>query len=352
MSELQSPGGPCSIGIVTFADDLHALVIQDRLQSMPNTRCAIIEVDRLADQSDGLSWSAPVDEPNFSVPTRGGGRVDVASLDAIWFRRWNHPQRDVPPLADFAQVEVVHRSCSTTLMGGLLTSFDGAWVSPPEATRRAENKLVQLRAAQAAGLAVPQTLISQDPAAIRAFCAALPDSAVIKTVHGTPRSQLFSVRVTDHHLDDDDVLRICPTIFQEYVPGNRHLRVLCCGRHTYAVQIETERLDWRLDLDTPMFPVQLDAEVERQLGYVLERLGLRMGVADLKLTPAGDPVWLELNPQGQFLFLEGLTGLDLTGAFADFLRHEALTASGRRKNRMHDQRRRRIPVGRSRSAHA
>jgi hypothetical protein len=183
------------------------------------------------------------------------------------------------------------------------------------------------------------------------FCAALPDSAVIKTVHGTPRSQLFSVRVTDHHLDDDDVLRICPTIFQEYVPGS-HLRVLRCGRHTYAVQIETERLDWRLDLDTPMFPVQLDAEVERQLGYVLERLGLRMGVADLKLTPAGDPVWLELNPQGQFLFLEGLTGLDLTGAFADFLRHEALTASGRRKNRMHDQRRRRIPVGRSRSAHA
>lgn len=62
-----------------------------------------------------------------------------------------HPQRNIPPLADPAQVEVVHRSCSTTLLGGLLTSFHGAWVSTPEATRRAENKLVQLRAAQAAG---------------------------------------------------------------------------------------------------------------------------------------------------------------------------------------------------------
>ena len=112
---------------------------------------------------EGLSLSVPVSEPSFSVPTRDGELLDVASLDAIWFRRWNHPQRDLPPLADLAQIEVVHRSCSTTLLGGLLTSSDGAWVSRPEATRRAENKLVQLRAAQSAGFAVPQTLVSQDP---------------------------------------------------------------------------------------------------------------------------------------------------------------------------------------------
>ena len=288
----------------------------------------IIEADRLADHAEGLSWSAPVSEPSFSVPTRDGELLDVASLDAIWFRRWNHPQRDLPPLADLAQIEVVHRSCSTTLLGGLLTSFDGAWVSRPEATRRAENKLVQLRAAQSAGFAVPQTLVSQDPDKIRTFCAALPNPAVMKTVHGTPRSQLFSVRVTDAHLADDKALRICPTIFQEYVTGHRHLRVLCCGGRTYAVQIETERLDWRLDLDTPMFPVQLEATVERRLNDVVARLGLRMGVADLKITPDGEPVWLELNPQGQFLFLEGLTGLDLSGAFAEFLHDEARKAGG------------------------
>ncbi|MFE6052518.1 hypothetical protein ACFQ6N_17330 [Kitasatospora sp. NPDC056446] len=40
---------------------------------------------------------------------------------------------------------------------------------------------------------------------------------------------------------------------------------------------------------------------------------------DLKLTPEGQPVWLEVNPQGQFLFLEPLTGMPLTEHFADFL---------------------------------
>lgn len=342
MSAPGSDGHPCSIAIVTFADDLHALVIQDRLRRMRDTQCVIVEVDRLADHAYGLSWRAPAERPNFSVPTRDGDRLDVASLDAIWFRRSNHPQRDIPPLADVAQVEVVNRSCATTLLGGLLTSFAGAWVSRPEATSRAENKLVQLRAAQAAGFSIPRTLVSQDPQAIRAFCAELPGPAVIKTVRGTPHSQLFTVRVTDDHLADDDALRICPTIFQEYVPGSRHLRVLCCGRRAHAVQIETERLDWRLDLDTPIIPVKLEAHLERQLADVLERLGLRMGVADLKITPDGDPVWLELNPQGQFLFIEGLTGIDLTGPFCDFVREEAANDQGSRRTR----------IGRSGSAHA
>jgi hypothetical protein len=53
-----------------------------------------------------------------------------------------------------------------------------------------------------------------------------------------------------------------------------------------------------------------------------------MGVFDLKMDPLGLPVFLELNPQGQFLFVEGLTGMDLIGPFSAFLRGEALTAAG------------------------
>jgi hypothetical protein len=44
-----------------------------------------------------------------------------------------------------------------------------------------------------------------------------------------------------------------------------------------------------------------------------------MGIVDMKLAPDGEPVWLEVNPQGQFLFLEGLCGMPLTEIFADFL---------------------------------
>ncbi len=47
-----------------------------------------------------------------------------------------------------------------------------------------------------------------------------------------------------------------------------------------------------------------------------------MGVFDLKVAPDGEPVWLEINPQGQFLFVEGMCGLPLTAAFCRFLASE------------------------------
>lgn len=87
----------------------------------------------------------------------------------------------------------------------------------------------------------------------------------------------------------------------------------------YAALIATTALDWRPDLNVPISPWPVPDGIRRRVGTVLRQLGLRMGIVDLKLTPEGEPVWLEVNPQGQFLFLEPLTGEPLTEHFADFL---------------------------------
>jgi hypothetical protein len=56
-----------------------------------------------------------------------------------------------------------------------------------------------------------------------------------------------------------------------------------------------------------------------------------MGIIDMKLDSDGRPVWLEVNPQGQFLFLEGMCrDLPLTQLFAEFLMREAEMAARRR----------------------
>jgi hypothetical protein len=62
--------------------------------------------------------------------------------------------------------------------------------------------------------------------------------------------------------------------------------------------------------------------LSRQLVALINRLGLRMGVMDLKISPSGQVVWLEVNPQGQFLFAEALSGTPLVQPFADFLERE------------------------------
>lgn len=65
-------------------------------------------------------------------------------------------------------------------------------------------------------------------------------------------------------------------------------------------------MDWRYPLDAKVEPYKLDKDTVEGLGTMMNRLGLRMGIFDMKITPRGELFWLEVNPQGQFLFLEGL----------------------------------------------
>lgn len=59
--------------------------------------------------------------------------------------------------------------------------------------------------------------------------------------------------------------------------------------------------------------------MKAQLLELQRQLGLAMGIHDCKEGADGEWYWLEVNPQGRFLFLEPLTSLGLAGRFADFL---------------------------------
>lgn len=318
---------PVRIAILTFADDLHALAIQAHLRGVAETVCDVVETDRIADFA-ALTWSIGDRTYPVEIPTRDAGPMNPTDYQAIWYRRSNHPQAAAKELADPVAAEIVNAATQRALLGTLTNQFRGRWVSHPVSTQQAENKLVQLHAAHTVGLTVPTTLVSNDPAVIRRFWVDVDGKAVMKSVAGTMRSQLFTLALREEHLADTDALRLGPTIFQRFVDGSRHIRALCCGDHVYAAEIDSPELDWRVNLDVPVRSFDVDAVTARRLAAMLRLLGLRMGIFDLKLDPSGEPVFLELNPQGQFLFVEGLTGMDLTGEFGAFLRTEALAAAG------------------------
>jgi glutathione synthase/RimK-type ligase-like ATP-grasp enzyme len=273
-----------------------------------------------------MNWSDSggcVDE--CRLPTRSGDPVDVRTLDVMWWRRVQREQRLPWSLGDSAQVDLVNNDCSAALVGTLLTRFHGVWINDPIRAFYSENKLLQLHTADAAGFHVPDTLVSQDPDCIRRFCGGR-DGTVVKAVMGTRKAGLLTRMVTERHLASNNAMRVAPAIYQEYIPGARHVRVQCFGDDVIAVLITTEDLDWRARLDSDFQPWSLPERVRAGVTKVLETLGLRMGIVDLKLTDQGEYVWLEVNQQGQFLFLEGLTDLPLTSAFCEFLMQEAQRA--------------------------
>jgi glutathione synthase/RimK-type ligase-like ATP-grasp enzyme len=179
--------------------------------------------------------------------------------------------------------------------------------------------LFQLRVARDCGFAVPPTLVSQDLREVSEFYRDHGARIIVKSIVGVESAFLLTREMPDPGTIDPTSFTSCPAFYQANVPGHRHIRLVCFGDTSLAAVLESEALDWRPNLNIPIREWQVPEAVHDRVRKVLDSLDLEMGVIDIKETPGGELVWLEVNPQGQFLFLEAITNLRLAERFAEYL---------------------------------
>ena len=68
---------------------------------------------------------------------------------------------------------------------------------------------------------------------------------------------------------------------------------------------------------------RLPGDVEALLLRLMDELNLQYGTIDMKVRENGEYVFLEINPQGQFLYVEIKTGMPITRAMAELLAHDS-----------------------------
>jgi glutathione synthase/RimK-type ligase-like ATP-grasp enzyme len=177
-----------------------------------------------------------------------------------------------------------------------------------------------------AGLKVPATLVTSDPAEARAFQGEHGE-VIYKSLSGT--------RSIVRRLGPDQLARLAflhhgPAQFQAFVPG-RNVRVHTVGDRVFATRIETEAVDYRyahLDgFDVAMKPATLPAAVEAACLRAARDLDLLFAGIDLKETPDGEYVCFEVNPCPGFIYYERHTGQPISAALADLL--NGTTPAGR-----------------------
>jgi glutathione synthase/RimK-type ligase-like ATP-grasp enzyme len=115
-------------------------------------------------------------------------------------------------------------------------------------------------------------------------------------------------------------------IFQAYVPKRLEVRVTVVGSAIFPAEIHSQqthrtRHDWRRydHGETPYLPHALPGHVAERCLRLVAELGLCYGAIDLVLTPDGRYVFLEINPNGQYLWIEHATGMPISGAVCDLL---------------------------------
>ena len=314
---------------MTLGEDLHGLAIQKSLQKYDNVTCHVIESDRICGNST-INWST-INGYGERYPIANKDQpINISNMDVIWWRRFNYRQKIID-MHDEIVTNLINNECKEALLGVMMSEFLGTWISSPFATMRAENKIVQLKVAQGMGFRVPRTLVSQNPDEIRKFCKKLNNEVVVKPIKGTSLQTVFTRKIAEQHLKSDRSMKLAPAIYQEYIRGRKHIRAHCFGNSVYAALIESDDLDWRENLEIPFTIIDLEKKLVNLIQSVVRALGLKMGIIDLKLKDDHSPTWLEINPQGQFLFIEGLSGLELTSHFCKFLYSEARLARNKRR---------------------
>lgn len=244
---------------------------------------------------------------------------DLGQAAAGWWRR------PMPYLLDDAldpqTGQWAYQECHEAI-AGMFAGVPATWINDPDLDERAAHKPYQLAVARRLGIPIPPTLITNDPYWVAEFVEANgAGNTIYKTFRATEQHWRETRVFGDAELAHIDAVRFAPSIFQRRVDSVADLRVIVIGERTFATEIsrgsDVDDVDYRLRMDSSAFtPVELPARWEDSLHDLLGELGLVYGAVDLMRTVDGDLVFLEINPSGEWLYVEERTGEPITAAVA------------------------------------
>jgi len=245
------------------------------------------------------------------------GPFQVEPGDVVWIRRPDHPSPN-PSVSDadrkFAEAEYrsFYHSVAYTL-----ESLPIWCINKFSAARYIHNKAAQLRLARACGLRVPRTLLSNSPGRIREFLAHNPNRTVGKgfTPHVWQHDDESGVSVTETFeltpdlLPEDELLTYAPGIYQEMVVKQFDVRMVLMGHKVYSFALHNPKkaLDWRQDAGLGNIQVEIiptPPDVEQGMLAFARQARICFGSIDFAVDKNGHWWFLEINEQGQFLWLD------------------------------------------------
>lgn len=317
--------------IPTIQNDVHAAAVALVLRQMGHHPVRWF----CQDMPEAASASFRIGHETRHAPLREGGQplCDLQDVDVLWTRRVEAPVIKSSDVRSSDRQVAQHETAA--LVKGLMHAIsDRSFAVNPYEASISVNKLRQLQLAQELGLAVPETLISNDPGDIKAFLGQHEsEGTIFKSFRpvtwdeATARASLYTHKVTLDLLPPDPFLQLSPGIFQAYVAKAFEVRVTCMGAELFSAQLDSQRtkagvLDWRRE-DVNALPtrrLELPTEIAEKCRALLRRLGLVFGCIDFIVTPDGEYVFLEVNQMGQFLWVEEANPeFPMLQAFAEFL---------------------------------
>jgi len=308
--------------IISSMQDDHAVSVMRQLEKV-DARYFLFDTSEFPGRLQFSIEYAPGEKTFLLKRTDTDEAIDLKEVRVAWWRR-PLPIEIHEEIIDPAAAQFTFNECHTAL-SGLWQILDALWINHPVYDEAASRKIYQLKMAEMAGLKIPKTLISNSPEDAKGFIKSMSGGKIIYKSFLATEQAWRETRILGSEASRNlDGVRYAPVIFQEYIEALADLRITIIGKKMFCIAVDTATLDYpfdyRVNLDAVRAePFELPAEMKDRLLRLMDRLNLVYGAIDMRYTKAGHYYFLEINPAGQWQFLESKTSLEITQYFARFL---------------------------------
>lgn len=240
------------------------------------------------------------------------------SFSHVWLRR---PQPLVIRLSsDPAENLHIQQEWSAAIEGLLARIPRRRWINHPAANAAASYKIEQLFRARSMGLCVPDTLVTQSSEEAERFYHSHNGDIVVKPITGgyierqNPGADtvIYTQAVPWEKLSLFSTCNVCPVLLQERINKKQDVRVIIVDKDMHAVALTSanaktgQPIDIRANnfADVVYDPIKLPSKIESQIRDYVQSYELRFAAIDMALNDHDDWIFFELNPNGQWAWLE------------------------------------------------
>ena len=251
---------------------------------------------------------------------------------SVYFRRPEIPTFDSSSL-NTGEIQFIKNEIAYTLEGIYKVLRNAYWISPIFSIREAENKIFQLEIAKSIGFKIPDSIVTNSFYDSVDFYNKMNGECIIKPIrsgliedNNNPKV-IFTNALTMRPSSKEQV-EFSPNFFQRNIAKRYDIRVIVVGNTTFATLIHSQnnaetKIDWRRgEYPLKHTKTELPDSIKKKCISMLKELKLRFGAIDLILNKKHEYIFLEINPNGQWAWIEKQTGHRISKEIVNLLENE------------------------------